>query len=76
LGISGGGMTLLHAAARQPGRIEAMVVIGAAHYFPEQARETMRGVPGNVPPPVQAFFDACASRGQVSQNFRKNLSSI
>jgi pimeloyl-ACP methyl ester carboxylesterase len=65
MGISAGGMTLLHAAARQPGRIEAMVVIGAAHHFPEQAREIMRGVPGNVPPPVQAFFDACASRGQV-----------
>lgn len=64
MGISAGGMTLMHAAHRQPGRIEAMVVIGAAHHFAEQARAIMRGVPGNVPPPVQAFFDACASRGQ------------
>jgi pimeloyl-ACP methyl ester carboxylesterase len=65
MGISAGGMTLLHAAVRQPGRIEAMAVIGAAHYFPEQARAIMRGTPGNVPPPVLEFFKACASRGQA-----------
>lgn len=65
MGISGGGMTLLHAAVRQPGRIKAMAVIGAAHYFPEQARTIMRGTPGNVPPEVLAFFTACATRGQV-----------
>ena len=64
MGISAGGMTLLHAAVRQPGRIEAMAVIGAAHYFPEQARVIMRGTPGNVPPPVLEFFRACATRGQ------------
>ncbi len=63
MGISAGGMTLLHAAVREPGRIEAMAVIGAAHYFPEQARRIMRGVPGNVPPPVLEFFNACATRG-------------
>jgi pimeloyl-ACP methyl ester carboxylesterase len=65
VGISGGGMTLLHAAVRQPGRIEAMVVIGAAHYFPEQARRIMRGTPHNVPPEVLGFFHACATRGQA-----------
>jgi pimeloyl-ACP methyl ester carboxylesterase len=64
MGISGGGMTLLHAAVREPERIEAMVVIGAAHHFPEQARRIMRGAPDNVPPPVLEFFKACASRGQ------------
>lgn len=63
LGISAGGMTLLHAAVRKPGRIEAMAVIGAAHYFPEQAREVMRGVPENVPAEVRASFEQCASRG-------------
>lgn len=65
VGISGGGMTLLHAAVRQPHRIKAMAVIGAAHYFPEQARRIMRGVPGNVPPEVLGFFQACATRGQA-----------
>lgn len=63
MGISAVAMTLLHAAVREPGRIEAMVVIGAAHYFPEQARQIMRGAPGNVPPPVREFFNACATRG-------------
>lgn len=65
MGISAGGMTLLHAAVRQPERLEAMALIGAAHYFPEQARAIMRGVPTNVPPPVLEFFKACASRGQA-----------
>lgn len=64
MGISAGGMTLLHAAVRQPARIEAMAVIGAAHYFPEQAREIMRGTPGNLPPFILEFFQACATRGQ------------
>lgn len=68
MGISAGGMTLLHAAARQPERIEAMAVIGAAHHFPEQARQIMRGTPGNLPPPVRAFFDACATRGPAQVN--------
>jgi pimeloyl-ACP methyl ester carboxylesterase len=58
-------MTLLHAAAREPGRIEAMAVIGAAHHFPEQARGIMRGVPGNMPPPVRDTFQACATRGDA-----------
>ena len=65
MGISAGGMTLLHAAVMQPERIDAMVLVGAAHHFPEQARAIMRGVPGNLPPPVRDTFDACASRGQA-----------
>ncbi len=65
MGISAGGMTLLHAAVRQPERFEALAVIGAAYEFPEQARVIMRGTPGNMPPPVLAFFTACATRGQA-----------
>lgn len=42
IGISGGAKTLLHMATQQPGRIEAMVLISAAPYFPEQARAIMR----------------------------------
>lgn len=42
MGISTGGMTLLHVATREPSRVEAMVLIGATIYFPEQAREIMR----------------------------------
>jgi pimeloyl-ACP methyl ester carboxylesterase len=42
MGISTGGMTLLHMATAQRERVEAMVLIGATSYFPEQARVIMR----------------------------------
>ena len=42
MGISTGGMTLLHMATRDPARIEAMILIGATIYFPEPARAIMR----------------------------------
>ena len=42
MGISTGGMTLIHMATQQPERVEAMVLIGATIYFPEQARQIMR----------------------------------
>lgn len=41
MGISTGGMTLLHMATSQPDRIDAMVLIGATTYFPAQARAIM-----------------------------------
>ncbi len=44
MGISTGGMTLIHMATQQPSRVEAMVLIGASSYFPEQARAIMRSV--------------------------------
>jgi len=40
-----GGNILLHMATMQPDRIEAMVVVSATMYFPEQARAIMRQVP-------------------------------
>ncbi|MBS1786222.1 MAG: alpha/beta hydrolase [Acidobacteria bacterium] len=42
VGMSLGAKTLLHLATQQPGRIEAMVLVSAAPYFPEQARVLMR----------------------------------
>ncbi|MHB8952091.1 MAG: alpha/beta fold hydrolase [Pirellulaceae bacterium] len=42
MGISTGGMTLIHMATQQPKRAEAIVLIGATIYFPEQAREIMQ----------------------------------
>lgn len=44
MGMSTGGMTLVHMATQQPDRVEAMVLIGSTIYFPEQAREIMRQV--------------------------------
>ncbi len=41
IGVSGGAKTILHMATQQPGRVEAMVIVSAAPYFPEQARAIM-----------------------------------
>lgn len=50
MGISMGGETLLHMATQQPDRIEAMVLIGTANYWPYSAREIMRNTdPYNMP---------------------------
>lgn len=45
VGLSMGGNILLHAATLQPDRIEAMVLVSATMYFPEQARAIMAQVP-------------------------------
>lgn len=42
MGISSGGMTLIHMATQQPSRVRAMVLVGATSYFPEQARAVLR----------------------------------
>jgi len=42
IGLSLGAKTLLHLATQQPNRIEAMVLVSATPYFPEQARSIMR----------------------------------
>lgn len=42
MGISTGGMTLIHMATQQPERPDAIVLIGATAYFPEEARDVMR----------------------------------
>lgn len=44
MGASTGAMTLLHMATDQPERVEAMVLMAGTNYFPQQAREIMRGV--------------------------------
>jgi pimeloyl-ACP methyl ester carboxylesterase len=42
VGISMGANILLHIATMHPERIQAMIVVSAAMYFPEQARAVMR----------------------------------
>jgi pimeloyl-ACP methyl ester carboxylesterase len=44
IGMSLGAKTLLHNATQQPNRVEAMVLVSATPYFPEQARAIMRQV--------------------------------
>jgi pimeloyl-ACP methyl ester carboxylesterase len=64
IGISAGGMTLLHIATQAPERIEAMALVGATTHFPEQARAILRTIPDGVPPPIREMFLACAARGE------------
>ena len=42
IGLSGGGITLLHMAIHQPERIEAMALVSVPPHFPEQARAIQR----------------------------------
>ena len=44
IGLSMGGNILLHMATMQPERIDAMAVVSATMYFPEQVRAIMRQV--------------------------------
>jgi pimeloyl-ACP methyl ester carboxylesterase len=70
MGISSGGMTLLHMATSQPKRIDSMVLISATTHFPDQARVIMRGASfGTMPQQVQEMYRECAKRGdeQISQ---------
>ncbi len=69
MGISSGGMTLLHLATRHPGRLERMVLIGATTHFPEQARRIMRRTRVEMlDPPTLAFFGECAHRGVAQRD--------
>lgn len=42
IGLSGGGIALLHMATAEPSSIESMVVVSAPPYFPEQCRAIQR----------------------------------
>jgi len=53
IGLSMGANILLHMATIQPERIEAMVLVSATMYFPEQARVIMRQVAVESQPPQE-----------------------
>jgi pimeloyl-ACP methyl ester carboxylesterase len=44
IGLSLGAKTLLHLATQQPDRVDAMVLVSATPYFPDQARAAMRAI--------------------------------
>lgn len=74
MGISTGGMTLLHMASRQPAQVEAMVLIGATHYFPEQARAIMRSeAKRELAPADLAFYRECAKSDQQSRELSRQF---
>ena len=68
MGISTGGMTLLHLATKHPDRLEAMVLIGATSYFPEEARAIMRQA-AREPRSPSPRERSCAVRGE--EQFRE-----
>lgn len=55
IGLSMGGNILLHMATMRPDRLEAMIVVSAILYFPEQARAIMRQVPAPNEQPAQEW---------------------
>jgi pimeloyl-ACP methyl ester carboxylesterase len=65
IGLSGGGITLLHMATQQPDRIQAMVPISAPPYFPAQARAIMRQYAfSSLPESEQAAMRARCKGGE------------
>ena len=70
MGISTGGMTLLHIATREPARLDAMVLIGATTYFPAEARAIMRMVEQDTSPPDERDR-RCLTRGDSQSRMLK-----
>ncbi|RKG77728.1 alpha/beta fold hydrolase [Corallococcus terminator] len=66
MGMSSGGMALLHMATSQPERIDSMVLISATSHFPDQARAIMRRASfETMPQQVQEMYRECAKRGDA-----------
>ena len=66
MGMSSGGMTLLHMATSQAKRIDSMVLISATTHFPEQARNIMRRASfDTMPQAVREMYRECARRGDA-----------
>ena len=64
MGMSTGGMALLHMASSQPRRIDSMVLVSATSHFPDQARVIMRRASfATMPAPVREMYRECAKRG-------------
>ena len=65
MGISAGGMTLLHLATKYPERVETMVLVGATNEFPDQARRLLGSIEyDKLPPEIADPMKGCASRGE------------
>jgi len=65
MGISAGGMTLLHLATKYPERVETMVLVGATNEFPDQARTLLGSIEyDKLPPEIADSMKGCASRGE------------
>jgi len=64
IGMSSGGMALLHMATSQPERIDSMILVSATSHFPDQARAIMRRASfSTMPQLVKEMYRECAKRG-------------
>lgn len=64
MGMSSGGMTLLHMATIQPRCIDSMVLVSTTSHFPDQARAIMRRASlATMPQDVRDMYRECAKRG-------------
>jgi len=65
IGVSAGGMVLLHLATREPDRISSMVLVGTAQRIPDQARAIARGTTtGTLTGRARELWQSCAVRGE------------
>ncbi len=53
IGLSGGGIVLLHLATIDPACVESMIVVSAPPYFPEQARAVQRVYSWDMLPDIE-----------------------
>lgn len=61
IGLSMGGMVLLHLATREPDRISSMVLVGSASQLPDQARAIARGTTMQT---ARDLYRSCAVHGE------------
>jgi pimeloyl-ACP methyl ester carboxylesterase len=62
LGVSAGGIALLHVATRTPARIESLVLVGSGPYLPQEARDRIRSIVKDRDATLQ-YFRSFAARG-------------
>jgi len=66
MGMSTGGMVLLHLASAKPEIFGKLVLISATTHFPDQARAIMRRASmDTVPREVREMYLVCAERGEL-----------
>jgi pimeloyl-ACP methyl ester carboxylesterase len=65
IGLSGGGMVLLHLATREPDRISSMVLVSTAQRIPDEMRAIARRTTiGTLPGPARELWQSCAVHGE------------
>jgi len=70
VGVSMGGNILLHIATMQPERLEAIVIVSATPYFPEQARKVMAALPAPENQPASEWERMRRSHPHGDQQIR------